>query len=298
VTFPSTFGTQPFGVAPPYVAPAAQPGNALFLSSRRIDGATLTASSAESTLPVTLLQNPDPAAKWRATGCTAESVTIDLGLIAECDTLELIGHNLSADGKIRARTGLASGDTTTNPLRDTGWQSPWPASGMPFEEGGWPSFLSLLRWSSVLCRYIRLDIADPSNPAGYVEAARVFVGKGFQLMYDVDQNLGLSLDSPDQQSRSEYGKTFIDPRGNAPRRFTLPITAVNDGDLKRSLFELQRYSGLGRDFGFVLDPGATTDFHIYSLQAVFAGTAQFTAQPMWDSSGQVWQTSLTLTEML
>lgn len=271
--------------------------NALFLSSKRGDGATLAASSAETSLPVTYLQNPDPAAMWRATDCAAEWVTIDLGAPYACNALMLVGHSGSAAGTIRVRGAATAAGVTAAPMINTTALSLWPTSGKPTDED-WPAYLTLVRWNSATLRYWRFDIADGANPDGFFQAARVFIGKAVQLTYDVDLNVGLGLDSPDEPNRSPYGKTFIDPRGAASRRLVLPISNVNDRQMKDELFDLQRYCGRGRDFGFTLDPSATTDFHRYSLQAVFDGNAQFDAQPLFDSSGQVWRTSLTLNEMM
>ena len=72
--------------------------NALWLSSKRIDAATLVASSEEGTLVVGYLQDRRPEKKHRFTGCTAEYYTFDFGQDVACNSLALVGHNLLQQG--------------------------------------------------------------------------------------------------------------------------------------------------------------------------------------------------------
>lgn len=271
---------------------------ALFLSSKRGDRATITASSQLSSLPVSNLQTPDPAEKWRTSGCATEYAIFDFGAAVIVNALMLVGHNLTGAATLQARLASTVPNLTAAPSVNTTVLSAWPTSGKPTDDD-WPSYLSLLKWSNNNAyRYMRLDIVDAANPDGFVEIGRAYAGQYLQPAYNVDLNVGLGLDSPDRQVRSDFGKTFTDPRGDAPRRMVLPLSAINETDFLDGFFELQRYCGLGRDFGFVLDPAATTRFHKYAMQAVFAGAAQFEAQPLWDTTGQVWRSSLTLTEYL
>jgi len=267
---------------------------ALFLASRYVQAATLAASSAMPLLPVTYLQKQEPDKVWRATGCTAEWITLDLGTARACNGAGFVGVNWTAAATVRIRANSVA-DMTAAPL-DTGSVSPWPATGKPTDED-WPIFACLVRWvNSTAYRYWRIDIVDAANPDGYVELGRPYLANYFQPVFNVDINIGVGLDSPDQRTRTPAGKTFTDGRGPPSRRFVLPISAVNERDLWDSLFDLQRLCGLAVDFFFSLDPSATTDFHRYSMQALFADGAQFDSQPFWDATGQVWRTSLTLLE--
>jgi len=145
-------------------------------------------------------------------------------------------------------------------------------------------------------RYWRLEIADPGAETIYIDIGRIMIGLAFQL--PIDLNPGIGLASPDFQARTPYGRTYGDRRGDASRRFVLPITALNDVLMKRSLLALQRYCGLAHDFVFSLDPAATTDLHLYTMQAQFTDSAQFEGALKWDADGQMWITTLTITEPL
>lgn len=292
-------GALSYGGTPSFPAPpvAGQFENILFLSSKEFDRSTIAASSSVSTLPASFLQDVDFDRKWRSASKVGQYLNITLARPVACNALAFAGHNLTGAGLVRIK-GALSLDGLATPIVDTNWMSAWPIAGKPSDED-WPSWSSLIRWENdneLPCW--RIEFADIGVATTYYELSRVWLGRSFQPGANVDSNLGIGLDSPDAQIRTPYGKTFTDPRGAASRRLTLPFSSVNRDDLLRSLYELQRYCGLARDFFCVIDPAATTDFHRYALQALFASSAQFEAQPVFDHSGEVWRMSLTLTESL
>ncbi|MCF8533054.1 MAG: hypothetical protein K9G48_08630 [Reyranella sp.] len=298
LTYPTVLGSLPLGAVPPYVAPATPtPEKAMWLSSRWVDAATLTASSEQGTLVVSNLQDRRPEKKYRATG-TSAYVTIDFGEPVICDHAALIGHNLGGSGNIRARGATTADVVEASPVVDTGHVSAWPVSGKHGTRD-WPEELSLLRWENdAPLRYWRFDMADPGNTDGYVEAGRLMMGAALQPRINVSPNVGMGLVSPDERVRSPYGRTYTDDRGHPSRRLILSLAAINQSDMREGLFELQRYCGLARDFVFSLDPAATSFFHLYSLQATFEFDAQFESQPLWDAEAQVWRSTINIIEML
>lgn len=273
--------------------------NALFLSSRWIDGAVVTASSEEGLLTANHVQTPRPEQVWRATGDTAEWLAWDFGEDVIVEALALVAHNLSATATLRLRLAASEADVTAAPGFDSTVTSAWPYTGKP-DELDWQSYFSLLLAANGTgYRYGRLDIADASNADGYVQAGRLFVGPAFVPDINVDMNPSISLISPDEAGRTAFGHTYGDNRGPAARAFQLPMSAVDEDEMGDELFELQRYCGLAKDFAFCLDPAATTRFHRYSMQARFASLNTFTAQPAWNAFGiQMWQTTLAIEEML
>jgi hypothetical protein len=271
---------------------------ALFLSSRWIDAATVAASSEMSSLPAVNVQSFRPDEVWRATGCTAEYLTFDFGSAVAANALVLLGHNLTGAATLRLRLGTSAGNAAAAPAVDTGALSAWPITGKP-SDPDWPYYFSLLTWPNPTgYRYGRLDIADAANPAGYVQASRLYVGPSFVPAANVDMNIGLGLVSPGQVSRSPFGATFADDRGPAARSMAIPMSSIDESEMADTLFELQRYCGVARDFAFCLDPAATTRFHKYSMQALFASMSPFQAQPFWNGAEQLFQTTLTLNEVL
>lgn len=271
---------------------------ALFLSSRHVDAATVVASTELSTLPATNLQSLRPDKVWRAGGCAAEYITVDFGSSVAATALMLVGHNLSSAATLRWRMAASAAGVTAAPSVDTTALSAWPSSGK-HSDPDWPFEASLLTWSnSTGYRYGRLDIADSGNTDGYVEAGRLLVGPAYIPAVNVDNNPALGLASPAYVNRTAYGRTYADDRGPPSRAMQLQMSSIDEAEMTDSLFELQRYCGVGRDFGFCLDPAATTRFHKFTMQALFGQLGPFQAQPLWNASNQVWSATLQLNEVI
>lgn len=298
-TSPAPYSVQPVGAGDPYLAPVAVPQNCLFLSSRTIDRATVVAGTEVTGLPASYLADIQPAKKWRTTGKTGQYLNITLDQGDSCDTAAFIAPNFGASTVVRIYAAETADALLAAPALDTGWQSPWPGGEKPALLD-WPVFVCVVRWPNTAAyKYWRVEFADPGLLLAYYDLGRILLGPGFQPSFNVDINPAIGLQSPDAQSRTPFARTYTDPRGAASRRLTLPFSAVNHDDLVASLFELQRYCGLARDFVFTLDPAAVgRNTPLYTLQALFADQAQFEAQPWWDRDAQLWRTALTLTEPL
>jgi hypothetical protein len=296
----SPIAAGPCGTAPPYVAqPVPAPELALFLSSRAFDSATITGSSEVSTLPVSYLKDSRVEKKWRTVSKVDQWLSIALEKAEACDTVAISGGNLSAAAVCRVMASNWQPGLPLSPEFDTGWVSAWPVSGKPHLDEAWPVFTNLIRFTNLNAfRYWRLYFADPSIVTTYTELGRVLIGKAFRPTYNVDVNPAIGLESSDVRRRSTFNRTFTDPRGAPSRRMALSLSAVDQDEMRADLFELQRYCGLARDFVFSLDPAATAFHHLYTMQALFVEGAQFEAQPLWDAHGEVWRTSLQLTEPL
>lgn len=289
-----------YGTAPRYVAPPTPtPERALFLSARPFDGATIAGSSEVSSLPVSFLRDSRVEKKWRLTSKVDQWLSIALEKHTACDTVAIIGANFSSAAMCRVAASNWEQGLPQYYEMDTGWVSAWPISGKPYLDEPWPVFTNLIRFTNLNAyRYWRLYFADPSIETSYIELGRVLIGKAFRPTYNVDVNPAIGLESSDVRRRSTFNRTFTDPRGASSRRMALSLSAVDRDEMRADLFELQRYCGLARDFVFSLDPAATTFHHLYTMQALFVEGAQFEAQPLWDAHGEVWRTSLQLTEPL
>lgn len=274
--------------------------NALFLSSRWIDGALLSASSERGLLAVEHLQSYRPDQVWRATGCAAEWIAWDYGHANYAlEALVIAAHNLSPGATLRYRLANTEGDVTAAPAVDTTAVSAWPTSGKP-SDPDWPSYFSLLvEENPTGYRYGRLDIADPTNPDGYVQIGRLFAGPAFVPSQNVDLSWSLGLAAPGESVVTPFGRTFMEDRGPSSRIMQLPFSAMDQNELMSELLELERYCGVARDFAFCLDPAATSHFHRFAMQARFESLQSGQAMAFFNESGQqVWQKTLTLAEVL
>lgn len=270
----------------------------MFLSSKRVDRATIVVSSEESSLPGSNLQTIEWDRVWRATGCVAEYATFDLGAAYACNAFGWVGGNQTGAATARVRGAATPGDVTAAPGIDSTEVSVWPVTGKPTEED-WPVYANLIRWTNETgYRYWRVDWYDPTNPDGYTEIGRPFLGRQFRPRFRADVNgLGFGLSSPDKAKPSDFNKMTTDPRGAPSRRFRVPFSNITKRDMADELFELQRYCGLARDFMFSLDPSETTDLHKFTMQAVFAENAGFESIAGF-RDGQLWRQSISINEPL
>ena len=293
------FADGPSGDAPSVISSAmsAPADRAWFLSSERIDAATLTALTEETSLPVENLQDQRPDKTWRSTAAIGQYIDVVLDGPVACNGLAAAAVNFTDSAVWRVMGAANQANIPLAPDVDTGWRSAWPATGKP-NVRNWPSFMCSLKFTNdALYRYWRVYISDTGN--SYLDVGRLWLGRAFQPSANVDLNPSFGRLSPGYVRRTDYGRTYTDSRGPASRVFQIPMSSLSQRDLMDELDELQRYCGVDRDFAFCLDPAATTDLHRYSMQALFAGGSQNTAQPLWDESGnQIWQTTLTLNEVL
>lgn len=274
--------------------------NIIILSPTFSDAATFATSSAVTTLPAINLQTMPPKQKWRASGMT-EYITIDFGSGGSlaCTGLALIGHNLTSAATLRLR-GKATSDVTVSPTVDTTALSAWPATGVPADTY-WPQYFSWLSWTSGgALRYWRLDIADGANPDGYVEAGRLMLGAYWQPTINFD--LGgtpLGRDQRDVQTVTDYGEIFTDRRQrSAARRASLQISAADKREVLDGVQEVQRLRGMHGDVACLLDPAATTDFHRFSMQAVFTAAQDHQIVPQFSGGDVMFTVSLPLREVV
>lgn len=303
--------------------------NALFLSSRSLDRAVMSSSSAQGLLTANNVQTIRPDQVWRATGCAAEWLAWDFGEAVEVEACAILAHNFGPAARIRVRLAANASDVTAAPAVDTGLVSAWPSSGKTTDPD-WPSYFSLLLFvvddsGGVLLsetgdplldefgapllaeepgpvaplRYGRLDIVDPTNPDGFVQVGRLFAGPAFVPTDNIDIDITLGLVSPGEVTRSPFGHTFTDDRGPASRVMNIPFSALDETELTDELFELERYCGVARDFAFCVDPSATSKFHKFAMQARFDPPQTKQARPYFDTNGEkVWQSTLILSEVL
>jgi hypothetical protein len=273
--------------------------NITILSPTLSDVAVFGASSQVSTLPVANLQTMDPKKKWRAM-VTAAAITIDAGAAGLAATgLALIGHNLTAAGTIRVRA-KATSDVTVAPTIDTTAKSAWPATGKP-TDSYWNHYLSWLEWANAAAlRYWRIDLSDPGNPAGYLQAGRLMLGAYWRPSINFDYDgAPLAYAQKDIQVLTDYGQTFTDRRTrSAPRLVALKHTSLDRREVLDGIAEIQRLRGMWGDVACLLDADETTDFHRYSLQGVFSTPQAHNLVPYYTTNGEMWTATHNLREVI
>ncbi len=124
-------------------------------------GTTITANSSETSLPVSNITNFWKTKVHRATGDAAEELKFDFGSAQNIWVVAIVGHNYS------------SGATVTLELNATdAWGAPSVSQVIAYNA----DMMIYVFTSAQNYRWARITIADGSNPDGYVEEGRVFLG--------------------------------------------------------------------------------------------------------------------------
>lgn len=246
----------------------------IFLSRRTVEGATLTASSAQTTLPVTNLIGPTPSKVWRSSGLSSVYITIDFGAATAVDTLSMVAPNWTSAATWRLRLATSEANLTAAPGYDSTAITPWPVTGKPTED--WNQHAPLLQIGSTKTyRWARIDIADAGNTDGYLEAGALLLNLAATVTYDSIRGWAMG-DEPASIVRStEYGRTLVEARDN-PRIKSIPFEVLPTADITGAYGVLMRERGTAKPFLVCVDPGQTAGLHLYTLYGLRVGAWQAT----------------------
>lgn len=237
--------------------------NLRVISSNAVDAATLTSADFLSTLPVTNLQVEGRARVARTTNATGtKTINGNFAGSTLCSALVLYGHNLTGTATWRLRlyngvnqTGTVVYDSTTlTPLTVTGWGSfqwgvePW-GSGV-FAD--WQQPFYVLWYAPVYALSFRLELVDTLNPAGYLQASRLIIGRYLSPFYNADYGLTLAWETNSEQRRTLGGSVRTDRRATF-RRVSFDLSALDISE--RALWlDLARSSSLHRELFISIYP--------------------------------------------
>jgi hypothetical protein len=133
-----------------------------FAYSNRVDTATITASSEVASLPASNVAQLWKSKVWRTTGYASEWIKFNFGAAAAVRALALVGHNFTSGATVKIQANAT--DVWTSPSIDV--TLAYNAANLVYL---WSSDQSFQYW--------RITIVDASNPAGYLEVGRVFLGQ-------------------------------------------------------------------------------------------------------------------------
>ena len=128
---------------------------------------TVVAGSQQALAPVSNANRDPVGLVWRSDGLSG--VYAVLNVPGGVDTIALARSNLSANAQIRVQVAANSG--MSNALVDR-TVSAW--SGLPSMDGAY-TYIALE--AVVNGPYVRIDITDPGNSAGYIQVQRVLLGR-------------------------------------------------------------------------------------------------------------------------
>lgn len=151
----------------------------------------VSSANQSSIAPASNANIDEPGLVYRSGNLTSVSVILDMGASASYDTVAIVGSNLRSSDTVQVQTG------TTN----TGTGS-YNSSAQAAFTGSLPlgsTAKTIIKLGATRTeRYIRLDFVSTGNPAGYVEAQRIVIGKALALTGGAGVNLGYEVTMNDQ----------------------------------------------------------------------------------------------------
>lgn len=247
--------------------------HAIIAYGNQIDAATLSGGSWLPTLPLANLQDRRLGKLARSTDDATASTKFDLdfGGPRLIRVVGLIGHNFSADARYRIRLSTAADFSTT--VADSGWSDVWPVA-YPFGTLPWgsPSWWSgsysaediaaydastvYIAATTVSARYMRVEIDDTTNAAGYVEFGRLFAGDGWQPIRNMAYGASVGWESRTTVQEALSGAESFDVRRSV-RVARFGLEAMTESEAMAAAYEIQRSMGVSGEVLFVWDADDT-----------------------------------------
>ncbi|MBD8699272.1 hypothetical protein IFT54_05510 [Sphingomonas sp. CFBP 13714] len=221
---------------------------------------TALAANEQATAPLSNTRNDEPGFVWRSANLTTVYAKVQLtGAVTEWDTFALVGSNLRATDTIRVRAGAtaAAVDGTSGLTVDqtfNAWTGVAPT-------GGALSFKLL--GAVVASPFVRMDITSTGNPATYVQAQRIVIGKRVETD---GVNVGAEITFDDSSIvETGPGYTSVDIY-NVRIGWKVTLDFITDAKFFTNWFPFLRRVGTFQPFVFIPD----TDSLYVQSQAVFA----------------------------
>lgn len=192
-------------------------------------------------------------------------------------------------GMLLTLTGASGGGpvvTSTTPTvdyYDGGWVDVWPAvyntSDLEWEEDNWWSgkylesdiegyihTVSVLLPDGLRPLYLRWEFRDANNPDGFVEAGRLFMGRGWQPVYNANYGATLGWQTSTDVQEAISSAEFFDVR--TPYRVAqLKFDVMTEDEGLTKPFEITRLSGIDGEVLFMWNPEDT----IHATRRQFLG---------------------------
>lgn len=239
----------------------------------------------------------------RSAGLTlaATQLDVDLGRHRAVSFIALVRHNLSLAGSVRITIGSTAGGAD---LYDSGWQDVWPAV-RPLPVQGWfaPNWWhgkltdeeralvsadhSVLLPLPVLARYLRIEIDDQANPAGYVEAGMLFIADGWRPAVNIDWGYSLAWQDKTAVEEADSGMEFFGQKARR-RRASFRLSHMSTDEAMGRAFDLDGQLGISGDLYYFTD----TDDLLHKLRRSFLGRLEQTSEishASYDRHGKAFQ---------
>ena len=274
--------------------------NLRIIHDNAADRAVLMASSQAGTLGPANLQREGKSLVLRSTGAA-------LSITATWPSPEIIGGvalpfcNLTSGATIRARGYIEPGHTA--PAFDTGLMPAceyarlgmWDWGALPlglnaYSYGGGTYARCWFQMRSI--RKLVIDLADPDNPAGYIEAARLVAGPYWSPEQNASYGAGITPVDTSSQYRNGAGEQKVE-RGAMYRKLSLALDHMTPLD-RAELWRIVRGNGLSRPLFASLYPDSD-DVELEQAHQVYGRLANLAA--ITTPSFQAYATNIEIEEL-
>jgi hypothetical protein len=265
------------------------PSNMIISSTNYSDSGTLTVDNAVGTLPITNLQDRQIVKIWRNSQTTAQ-IDMDFGQGRIVDFVALIKHTISQTGKIRYRLSNVSNFSTTE--YDSGLIDAWPVveefGTLPWGVFSWGGYLNItiaaqytissfnVLTSPVQARYLRIDISDPDNTDGYLQAGRLIAGPAYKPSINYANGVQFEFVDESRITKSRGGQTFVDEVERF-RRIRFELINLPENEMFQNVFNaIDRLRGVAQDILVIPQPDEPTTWITQNIYGRIAQTQPIT----------------------
>lgn len=230
-----------------------------FSFSNVADDATLSGGSWLAGAPLSNLQQEFLSLRARSTNAVNASTKLNIDLGATNIIVRFVAvarHNLSRDARFRVSAGTTNGGTN---VYTSGWQDVWPAVYLPADlewedDNFWTGQISAAEAESYpisgfldtganyRARYWTIEFDDTTNPDGYVEIARLWLGPLWspQRNYSFGAQFGWE---PRDVSEYSLGGVLHHERRHGARVLRVNLKGLTATEAYGALLDAQRLLG-------------------------------------------------------
>lgn len=251
--------------------------------------ATAVVSGGSWQTPVTcLLTRPlGEVARSASLSLAATRFDIDLQRLRAVSFIALVNHSFSIAARVRITMGSTAGGAD---LYNSGWLDAWPPvrniQMQSWRSENWwngkltdeerqqyPSDFTLQLPSSLLTRYMRVEIDDAANAAGYVEIGMLFVADAWQPVVNVDLGGSLLWQDKTAVEETEAGLEFFGQKARR-RRASFRLSHLTTDEAMSRAFDLDGTLGISGDLYYITD----TDDILHRIRRSFLGRLEQTSE--------------------
>jgi hypothetical protein len=249
---------------------------------------TLTASSAATGMPITLLQQKDPIRHWRSGAGTSAYFDLTFAATQSADTFSIIGTNLTAAGIVRVQlSNVAAGNSE---IYDSNSGAVAGQVDPVYQDAHILASAVKSGW-----KYCRITLTDAS--LSYIEAGFLFISTRTQLSYNFDYGHQFYPIDPCDHKKTAGGTTDIVPHGPIYRRCVLTVGSLTEAQ-RWSVFQaIGMTNGRSTPILLILDP-SSSNLGRDSIFGLIQDDVPVTSIQGFDSGGAMYSAAVTIDELV